>query len=110
MENNLQSIMDWVVGLFNAERAKGIDAAIQFNIGGDQGGDWYAEIRQSQLSVTQGTVANPKLTIKASSQDIIQMFNGKLNPMQAYMSGKVQVKGDLNLAMRLADVFKPVDR
>jgi putative sterol carrier protein len=110
METNLQSIMDQVIRLFNPERAAGIDAAVQFYISGDQGGDWFAVIRNQELTVAQGTVPNPKLTFKANSQDIVNMFNGKANPMQAYMQGKVQVQGDLGLAMKLAEVFRPASR
>ena len=106
-ENSLQSIMDRIIGMFQPERASGFDATVQFQVSGDQGGDWYAVIRDKELSVSPGTTPNPRLTLTASSQDIINMFNGNLNPMQAYMQGKVQARGDLSLAMRLADVFKP---
>ncbi len=106
-ENNLQAVMDRVAASFQPERANGIDATVQFHITGDQGGDWNATIRNKQLSVSPGVAQNPKLTFTANSQDILNMFNGKLNPMQAYMSGKVQAKGDLGLAMRLADCFRP---
>jgi putative sterol carrier protein len=107
MENNLQSIMNHVIQLFNPEKAAGIDAAIQFFISGDEGGEWFAIIRNKELSVSQGTIPNPKLTLKANSMDIVNMFNGKLNPMQAYMQGKIQAQGDLGLAMRMAEVFRP---
>jgi putative sterol carrier protein len=107
METSIQGIMDRVIRLFNPEKAAGIDASIQFIISGDQGGDWFAIIRDKQLTVSPGTVPNPRLTMKANTQDIISMFNGKLNPMTAYMQGKIQAQGDLGLAMKLAEVFKP---
>jgi putative sterol carrier protein len=106
VEDNLQGIMDQIVRRFNPERAAGIDATIQFYISGDQGGDWFAVIRNKELTVAPGTVPNPRLTLKASSQDIINMFNGKLNPMMAYMQGKIQIQGDTAFAMKLVDVFK----
>lgn len=106
-EDNLQSIMNRVIQMFQPERAAGLDATVQFHISGDQGGDWYAVIRNKELAVSPGTTPNPKLTLTAASQDIISMFNGKLNPMQAYMQGKVQARGDLSLAMKLAEVFRP---
>jgi putative sterol carrier protein len=105
-ENNLQALMDRVVNSFQPEKAAGVDATLQFHITGDQGGDWGVAIKNKQLSVTPGVVQNPKLSITANSQDILNMFSGKLNPMQAYMQGKVQAKGDLGLAMKLAELFK----
>jgi putative sterol carrier protein len=105
-ENNLQALMQQAINGFQPQNAAGIDAQIQFNISGDQGGNWVATIRDQKLSVEPGTTANPNLTIAANTADIFNLVSGKLNPMQAYMQGKVQVKGDLGLAMRLASVFK----
>jgi putative sterol carrier protein len=104
--NNLQEIMEFAVKSFQPERAEGIDAVIQFNITGDQGGDYIATIRDKQLKVEPGVASNPRLTMGANAQDLLNMFNGRMNPMQAFMQGKVQVRGDMGLAMRLADVFK----
>ena len=106
-ENNIQAVMDFFMKSFQPDKAAGIDAVVQFNISGAQGGDYVATIRDQKLSVAPGVVPSPRLTLGANSQDILNMFNGRLNPMQAYMQGKVQVRGDMGLAMRLADVFKP---
>ncbi len=105
-ENNLQAIMDKVAKSFQPDKAAGVDAIVQFHISGAQGGDWAATIRNSQLQVTPGTVEKPRLTLTANSQDIINMFSGKLNPMQAYMMGKVKASGDMGFAMKLAELFK----
>ena len=107
MENNLQTIMDEIIRIFNPERAAGMDAVIQFYVSGDQGGEWFAVIRNKELKVSPGTTPNPKLTIKANAQDLVNMFNGKINPVTAYMQGKIQTQGDLGVAMRVAEVFKP---
>jgi putative sterol carrier protein len=105
-EYNLQALMQQALAAFTPENAAGIDATIQFNITGDQGGNWVATIRDQKLAVEPGVTQNPKLTIGADTQDIFNLVAGRLNPMQAFMSGKVQVKGDMSLAMRLASVFK----
>ncbi len=104
--NNLQALMQQAVSSFQPEKAAGINAKVQFHITGNQGGDWVATIQNQKLSVEQGTTPNPNLTLGADTQDIFNVVNGKLNPMQAFMQGKVQVKGDMGLAMRLVDLFK----
>ncbi|CAH0999794.1 Ubiquinone biosynthesis accessory factor UbiJ [Neolewinella maritima] len=41
-------------------------------------------------------------TVITTSVDVLdQLRSGKLNPMMAMMSGKVKVKGDMGLAMKL---------
>ncbi len=103
---NLQSLMQQAMNAFQSEKAAGIDAKIQFHITGNQGGDWVAIIHDKKLAVETGTTPNPNLTLGADTQDIFNLVGGKLNPMQAFMQGKVQVKGDMGLAMRLLDLFK----
>jgi putative sterol carrier protein len=105
-EINLQTLMQQAVGAFQPEKAAGINAKIQFHITGSQGGDWVATIENQKLNVEQGTAPTPNLTLSADTQDIFNLVQGKLNPMQAFMQGKVQVKGDMGLAMRLMDLFK----
>jgi putative sterol carrier protein len=98
--------MQQAISSFQPEKAAGINAKIQFHITGNQGGDWVASIQDQKLNVEIGTAPNPNLTLAADTQDIFNLVHGKLNPMQAFMQGKVQVKGDMGLAMRLMDLFK----
>ena len=91
------------------ETGGGIDARVQFHITGNQPGDWIATIRDQKLAVEPGTTENPNLRFSADAQDVMNLFNGKLNPMQAYMQGKVQFQGDMGLAMRLAGLFDRKD-
>ncbi len=105
-ETNLQTLMQQAVNAFQPQKAAGVDAKIQFHITGNQGGDWVASIQNQKLSVDPGTTPNPNLTLSADTQDLLNMYSGKLNPMQAFMQGKVQIKGDMGLAMRLMDMFK----
>jgi len=106
IEYNIQSLMEKVVRAFQPEKAAGINATIQFQLTGDQGGNWVASIQDQKLIVEPGTTADPNLMFGADTQDIIDVFSGKLNPMQAYMQGKVQFKGDMSLAMRLMSIFQ----
>jgi len=40
-----------------------------------------------------------------SDKDWIAITEGKLDPMQAFMAGKVKTAGDVMLAMRLNNIF-----
>lgn len=103
---DMQSVMEKVVSAFQPEKAAGIDATVQFHLTGEKGGDWVAAIKDQKLSVTPGTAPNPNLSFSADAKDLEAIYTGKLNPMQAYMQGKVQFKGDMGLAMRLMNLFK----
>lgn len=43
--------------------------------------------------------------ISLAFADFLAMFNGKLNPMNAVMSGKMKIDGDMSVAMKLQKVF-----
>lgn len=44
-------------------------------------------------------------TITTSIQAMLDMVEGKLNPMMAVMTSKVKIKGDMGLAMKLQSLI-----
>ena len=44
-------------------------------------------------------------TIKVSKDDFIALSTGSLDPMMAFMSGKLKVEGDMSVAMGLQSLF-----
>ncbi|MFN8321524.1 MAG: SCP2 sterol-binding domain-containing protein [Chitinophagales bacterium] len=45
-------------------------------------------------------------TISVSQDDLMGMMTGTVNPMTAFMSGKIKVQGDMGVAMKLQSLFK----
>jgi putative sterol carrier protein len=39
-------------------------------------------------------------------ENLKAMMTGDLNPMTAFMMGKIKVKGDMSVAMKLQSLFK----
>jgi putative sterol carrier protein len=91
---------------FRADKAAGITATIQYEITGDQGGTWHAVIKDGACTVASGAAATSNLTLTMSSQDWLDMAGGKLNPQMAFMSGKLKLKGDMGLAMKVGGLFQ----
>jgi putative sterol carrier protein len=92
---------------FIPEKAVGVDATIQFNLSGTHAGLWHIIIRDGKFSVAQGAAPTaPQMTLSASSDDLIKVFTGQLDGMQAFLQGKIKVAGDLSLAMKLMGLFK----
>jgi putative sterol carrier protein len=105
MALTVEQLMEKMPGAFIPEKAEGVDAVIQFNLG-EQGGDWVVTIRDQKCVAERGTTDNPNLTLTAEASDYIDMITGKLNPMTAIGTKKVVLKGDLNLAMKYMNLFK----
>ncbi|HAM55405.1 MAG TPA: sterol carrier protein, partial [Candidatus Rokubacteria bacterium] len=53
-----------------------------------------------------GPGTNPNLTLTMSSQDWLDMVGGKLSGQMAFMSGKLKLKGDMGLAMKVGSLFQ----
>lgn len=93
-------------GAFLPEKAQGLNAVIQFNFSGAEAGSWNVEVKNATIKVEKGIHAAPSLTISADSGDCLKLFNKELDPMQAFLQGKLKVQGDMGLAMKMMQFFK----
>jgi putative sterol carrier protein len=91
---------------FMPEKAVGVNAVIQYHLTGNEGGDWIIDIKDGTCKVTEGIAENPTMTLTADGREYGDILLGKMDGMAAFMQGKLQLKGDLNLAMKLTSFFK----
>ena len=88
-------------GRFQADKAEGTNMGILFDLSGDDGGQYFVNINDGKLDVSPGApAAAPSATVKMSAEDFSAMSSGALNPMMAFMTGKIKVDGDLNSGMK----------
>ena len=80
------------------EKAGGLDKSVKFDFGDD--GQVHAA---GQEVTTEDSDAD--CTIKVSKDDFIALAAGELDPMMAFMSGKLKVEGDMSVAMGLQSLF-----
>jgi len=90
---------------FNAQAAQGVNATYQFDLTGDNGGTYHVKIANGACQVEKGPAASANITITMAAQDYIDMINGKLNPQMAFMGGKLKIKGDMSLALKMQQIF-----
>src|SRR5947207_4572942 len=90
----------------NDDAAKGMNATVQFNLSGDNGGQWYVRIKEGKAEVTKGTASSPNMALSMSASYYVDMIVGELDGQMAFMSGKLKVSGDMGLAMKMQSLFK----
>ncbi len=105
MADTVKESFDAMAENFNADKAAGLKAVYQWDITGDGGGKWNADINDGAITVSEGEHASPNITITVTAQDWLDILNGKLDGQMAFMSGKLKVKGDMSLAMKLKTLF-----
>jgi len=87
------------------ELSKAVNSIYEFNIEGDGGGVWTVDLTKEPGVVTSGSGGAAKCVVTAKSPDFMNIVSGKMNPQMAFMSGKLKIKGDMGLAMKLQKVI-----
>ncbi len=100
---SISDIKEAMINGFQPGQAAGVDATIQFDLGD---GQFYVVIKDGAVEAHDGAADSPNMTLVSTAEDYFNVATGKLNPMQAFMSGKIKVKGDMGLAMKLQSMFK----
>ena len=98
-------IMSAMPSRFNAEAAGDMNTTVMFELSGEGGGVWHVHIADGTCVVNEGPAENPKATIIMDAEDYAAMVTGELNAINAFMSGKVRVEGDLNTVMQFQNIF-----
>jgi len=99
-------VVDEMPNYFIPEKAGNTNAGIQFDLSGNNAGKWFIKIADGQATSGEGEVENPNLTFLADSGDFVKIFTNQLDPTAAFMSGKLKIKGDMGLAMRMQTMFR----
>ena len=105
---DVKKIFPNMVERFRPEKAAGIDATILFDLSGDNGGLFWFKINGGTIEHGEGGLpspAAPAMTLKASADDWHAVATGQQNAMQAFMSGKIKIIGDMSLAVKLQTMF-----
>jgi putative sterol carrier protein len=102
----VKETFDAMQSRFRADKAGTTNATIQYEISGEGGGTWHAVIQNGTCRVAEGAAPNPTLTIQMSGQDWLDMLSGKQSGQVLFMSGKLKLKGDTVLAMKLPSLFQ----
>jgi putative sterol carrier protein len=101
----IQDLIDILPKAFIPENAKNKSAKIQIVATGAGGGEWGIRINDQKCEVEKGIIEGADFSLTASAEDIIKVFLGELDPLRAYMRGKIQFKGKIKHALELTKLF-----
>ena len=87
---------------FDPAAAAGTNCIIQFMTSKPA----YLTIKDGTCVLTEGDAPAPDVTLTMEDDDLIALLKGDLNGMQAFMTGKLKVDGDLMLGQRMSGFFK----
>lgn len=82
----------------------GKNVVYQFDLDGDK--FYQVEVQNDVATFYDHPAKTPDCTIQMSSENLLKLLNGELNPPMAVMTGKIKIKGDISLAMKLQSLLK----
>ncbi|XP_030624230.1 hydroxysteroid dehydrogenase-like protein 2 isoform X1 [Chanos chanos] len=91
-----------IKGILSPDIVKSTQGVYKFDLSGEHSGVWYIDLKNDAGSAGMGEPpVKADVVMSMDSGDFIKMFAGKLKPTMAFMSGKLKIKGDMTLAIKM---------
>eukprot|EP01017_Pseudomicrothorax_dubius_P001104 TRINITY_DN0_c351_g1_i1.p1 TRINITY_DN0_c351_g1~~TRINITY_DN0_c351_g1_i1.p1 ORF type:complete len:119 (-),score=38.60 TRINITY_DN0_c351_g1_i1:56-412(-) len=81
---------------FEISRAKGETPSV-----------WTVDLKNGKGSIKKGKEGSADATFIMLDDDLISMAEGKLHPQQAFLEGKMRIKGNMGAAMKFTPDLLP---
>jgi alkyl sulfatase BDS1-like metallo-beta-lactamase superfamily hydrolase len=104
-ESTPQEVFDAMRGSFQPAKAKGVHARYQWDLSGANGGEWWIDVNDGNYKMGKGKIPNPNVTFVAKDKDWVAICNDQISGTWAYLTGRLKVRGDQNVARKLGEIF-----
>jgi len=105
MSSQARAMLEAMPAAFLPDKAGDTKALIQMDLTGEDGGQWVIDVANRQCQVREEKAPKPDVTVTMSANDFALLYKNQLNPVQAFMGGKIKVAGNVGLVMQLLNWF-----
>jgi putative sterol carrier protein len=106
MTMTVDGIFSSMPELFLPEKAAGLTASVYYQVTGEGGGDYACLIQDGRFELKREPKEDASAKVVIAAEDWIALNESKLDPMQAFMTGKLKGTGDLGLLQKFPRFFK----
>lgn len=98
--------------LLSEELVGKVKGVFQFDLSGKDAGTWYLDLKNGSGSLGNEPAPGgaPDCQMAMDSDLFVDMFAGKSSPTTSFMMGKMKIKGDMALAMKLEKLMKATQK
>ena len=109
-ERGVESVLDGVfqgmADAFLPDKAAGQSAIVQYDVTvAGQPHTYQLKIGGGRCEIVKGRADTPRVTLTLALPDFLRVVAGKLPPVQAFMSGKLKLQGDMMIATAMQGWF-----
>src|SRR5881296_3024211 len=101
----VQAFFDALPSRFHAAAAEGVTAVYQFDLSGNEGGQYQLHIADQTCRVSPGLHPSPDVTLRMAGEDCVAILDGALDRVFGFLNRRLKMEGDLGLAMKLGGFF-----
>jgi putative sterol carrier protein len=102
---NVKETFEKFPEVFDAVKAQGLNAVVQYIIEGAGGGNWLIELHDGKCRIEEGIHESPRVAITMNAETWLALVNQEISGMQAFMGGKLKATGDIMLAQKIPMIF-----
>lgn len=99
-----QLLLD-LTGRVRAGRAKSLTAAVVLATPDER---WTLRFHRGRMTVGLGAAERADAIVRADAATLIEINTGRITGAEAFLDGRVTVRGNLGLALRLESMFSPL--
>lgn len=103
---SIADALDWFRKQFRSEAARDLRVAFQMDLSGEAGGVLSLTIDHGLLKARPEAVTAPDVLYRLSAADLFAVLAGERNPDLLFMEKRIQIEGDLSLALKLRSLFR----
>ncbi len=100
--SDVKAFFDGLSAQVDPAKVAGMNSVFQFNL---SSATYSVKIADGAATVTEGPTEGANIELTMSDEDFLALLKGELNGQQAFLTGKLKIKGDMTLAMKLQSVF-----
>ncbi|WP_067832538.1 SCP2 sterol-binding domain-containing protein, partial [Actinomadura kijaniata] len=92
---------------FDPAMAGGFEGELMFRLTRRDGTatEWTIRVADGRARSRPGPAREPALTVTAATADFLRVLAGDANPATLLMDGRLKLRGDVELAPRLSEMF-----
>jgi putative sterol carrier protein len=105
-EKVLSQIFEYMAGRFQPDRAGNQSAVIGWDITSPEGTHSYQlQVADGTCAAVSGNAEPARVTLGMALPDFLRFLTGQLDGMQAFMTGKLKLSGDMMFAQSMQAWF-----